>query len=80
MKAFSSNLKRVKEWNIFTENNKKVPTILYFTDKEKLPTIYKTLTAHFRDTVAFAHTMKDSPLAVHFNITKYPTILVNGKE
>ena len=57
-----------------------MPTITYFTDKDKLPTIYKILTSHFRDTIAFAHVFKDSSLANHFNITKYPTILLNGKE
>jgi len=24
--------------------------------------------------------MKDSPLAVHFNITKFPALILNGKE
>lgn len=80
MKAFSSNLKKVKDYEKFTQNNKNVPHILYFTDKEKLPTIYKALTAHFRNTVAFGHVMKDSPLAIHFNITKFPVMLLNGKE
>ena len=80
MKAFSSNIKNVKDYEKFTQNNKNVPHILYFTDKEKLPTIYKTLTAHFRNTVAFGHVMKDSPLATHFNITKFPVMLLNGKE
>lgn len=80
MKAFSSNLQKVKDYEKFTENNKDVPHILYFTDKEKLPTIYKILTAHFRNTIAFSRIMKDSPLATHFNITKFPTMLLNGKE
>ncbi len=80
MRAFSANLKKVKDWEKFTESTKDVPNILYFTDKDKLPTIYKVLTAHFRNTIAFAHIMKDSPLALHFNITKFPTMLLNGNK
>lgn len=80
MKAFSSNLRKVKDWEKFTQKNKDTPNILYFTDKEKLPTIYKILTSHFRNTIAFAHVMKDSLLASHFNITKFPTMLLNGKD
>lgn len=33
MKAFSSNFKKVKDYEKFTQNNKDVPNILYFTDK-----------------------------------------------
>ena len=79
MKAFSISLKKVKDFNSFLENNNEVPNIVYFTDKDKLPTIFKALTARFRNTIAFGHSMKDSQLASHFNITKYPTMLVNGK-
>lgn len=56
-----------------------MPQILYFTDKDKLPTIYKILTAHFRNTIAFAHVPKGSPVAEHFNVSTYPKILLNGK-
>ena len=80
IKGFSSNLKKVQQWNSFSKANQQVPTILYFTDKDKLPLIYKTLTTHFRNTIAFAHVPKDSPLALHFNISKYPTMLLNEKE
>jgi hypothetical protein len=80
IKGFSSKITKMQQWNTFSKANSQVPTILYFTDKDKLPVIYKILTAHFRNTIAFAHAPKDSPLALHFNISKYPTMLLNGKE
>ncbi len=33
MKAFSVNLKKVKDWNSFKQKNSKVPNVIYFTDK-----------------------------------------------
>ncbi len=53
--------------------------MLYFTDKDKISPYYKALTANFRDTIAFAHVTKGSPLVELFKIEKFPSLRLNGK-
>lgn len=62
MKLYSVNLKKASDWNKFQSTYPKTPKIIYFTDKEKVSPFFKTLTAHFRDTIAFAHVFKNSSL------------------
>jgi hypothetical protein len=62
MRAFSINIKKMRDWNLFKQKYPKIPKILYFTDKDKLPPIFKALTANFRSTIAFGHVFKNNPL------------------
>ena len=53
--------------------------MIYCTDKDKTSPFYKSLTAHFRSTIAFAHAFKNTSLCEEFGVTKYPSLLLNGK-
>lgn len=78
MKLFSVNLKKVSDWKAFEEMYPQTPKVLYFTDKDRIPPFFKTLTAHFRNTIAFGHVFKNSSLCEEFGITEFPTLLMNG--
>lgn len=54
--------------------------MLYFTDKDKISPFFKSLTAHFRNTIAFGHVFKNSSLCQELGITSFPTLLLDGKE
>ena len=54
--------------------------MVYFTDKEKIPPLFRALTANFRDTIVFGHVFSKSQLAKDLNITKFPIFLLNGKQ
>ena len=83
MNLYSVELRTAKDLKKFRENNSKVPHIFYFTDKEsaeKIPPFFRALTAHFRNTIAFAHIFSKIPLCAQFNVSKFPTFLLNGEQ
>lgn len=62
MPVFSVNVRRMAEWKKFQDRNRDTPKVIYLTDKPKISSFYKVLTAHFRDTIAFAHVFNTDPL------------------
>lgn len=80
MKLYSVQLKKAAEWQKFKESYPNTPKVLYFTDKDKISPFYKSLTAHFRNTIAFAHVFKNSSLCHELGVTTFPTMLLDGKE
>ena len=80
MKLYSVNLKKASDWEKFKETYEDVPTITYFTDKNKIPPFYKALTAHFRHTIAFAHVFENSTICEQLGVDEFPQLLLNGKE
>lgn len=62
MKLYSLNLKKSSDWQSFKQTYPETPKVLYFTDKDKISPFYKSLTANFRNTIAFAHIFKNSSL------------------
>ena len=62
MRTYSQQIRKVSEWNKLQEKYKKVdvPIILHCTNKKNLSPFYKALTAHFRNTIVFAHVFPDS--------------------
>jgi hypothetical protein len=80
MKLYSVNLKKSSDWTRFQEAYPDTPKVLYFTDKDKISPFFKTLTAHFRSTIAFAHVYKNSSLVEELGVTEFPTLLYNGKK
>lgn len=81
MKAFSVELRSKRDYDKFMGSYPGTPKIIYFTDKEKIPPLYRALTAHFRHTIAFAHSFSKSTLAQQMpSIAEYPVFLLNGKD
>ena len=78
MKLYSMNLKKSNDWKQFQEKYPETPKVIYFTDKDKITPFFKTLTAHFRSTIAFAHVFKNSSLCESLGVTTFPTLLLNG--
>jgi hypothetical protein len=80
MKLYSINIKKQSDWLKFKESYPNTPKVLYFTDKDKIPPFFKSLTAHFRNTIAFGHVFKNSSLCDELGVTSFPTLLLDGKE
>jgi hypothetical protein len=69
MKLYSINIRKLSEWNAFQQKYPQIPKVLYFTDKDKIGPFYKTVTAHFRNTIAFGHVFKNNSLCQDLGIT-----------
>jgi hypothetical protein len=79
MKLYSVPIKTAGDWQKLQSAYPDTPKVLYFTDKDRISPFFKTLTAHFRDTIAFGHVFKNSSLCAQLGVTTFPTLLLNGK-
>lgn len=79
MKLYSIKIKKQSDWAKFKESYPNTPKVLYFTDKDKISPFFKSLTAHFRNTIAFGHVFQNSSLCEELGVTSFPTLLLDGK-
>ena len=80
MRTYSRVIKSLSDLKRFKEENKEVPRIIYFTDKDKLSTYYKALTGNFRHTIAFAHVYSNNTkVCDELKVSSFPTLMFNEK-
>lgn len=79
MKLYSVPIRNVADWQKLQSTYPDTPKVLYFTDKDRISPFFKTLTAHFRNTIVFGHVFKNSSLCAQLGVTAFPTLLLNGK-
>ena len=78
MKTYSRVLKSMSDLRRFKEDNSRVPRVIYITDKEKISTYYKALTANFRNSIAFAHiSSNNTKLCEHLQAKTFPSLILN---
>jgi len=68
---------------VFKSDNPGTPKVLLFTDKQKVPIVFRALSTYFDKTLEFGMVKKEEEsLAAKYKVTKYPAffILKNGEK
>jgi len=69
--------------DVFKSDNPGTPKVLLFTDKQKVPIVFRALSTYFDKTLEFGMVKKEEEsLAAKYKVTKYPAffILKNGEK